>query len=174
MIEGFKIPQVTFRIREGDTSDNEIACAIGGKWTNKSTDDFFKNKRVILFSLPGAFTPTCSSLQLPGFENNCERFKKLGIDEIYCLVVNDIHVTKVWAEQTGGAKSGLKFITDTDSSLVNKLKLSYSAPDVGLINRSKRFCIILDDLIIKKILIEEERGVCNVTSGENILTQIDK
>ena len=53
MIEGFKIPQVTFRIREGDTSDNEIACAIGGKWTNKSTDDFFKNKRVILFSLPG-------------------------------------------------------------------------------------------------------------------------
>ena len=61
MIEGFKIPQVTFRIREGDISDNEIACAIGGKWTNKSTDDFFKNKRVILFSLPGAFTPTCSS-----------------------------------------------------------------------------------------------------------------
>ncbi len=49
MIEGFKIPQVNFRIREGDTSDNEIACAIGGKWTNKSTDDFFKNKRVILF-----------------------------------------------------------------------------------------------------------------------------
>ena len=77
MIEGFKIPQVTFRIREGDTSDNEIACAIGGKWTNKSTDDFFKNKRVILFSLPGAFTPTCSSQQLPGFEQNANELKKI-------------------------------------------------------------------------------------------------
>ena len=97
-----------------------------------------------------------------------------GIDEIYCLVVNDIHVTKVWAEQTGGANSGLKFITDTDSSLVNKLKLSYNAPDVGLINRSKRFCIVLNNLIIKKIIVEEERGVCDLTSGENILTQLDK
>ena len=80
----------------------------------------------------------------------------------------------MWAEQTGGAKSGLKFITDTDSSLVNKLKLSYNDPDVGLINRSKRFCIILNNLIIQKIIVEEKRGVCDLTSGENILTQIDK
>ena len=70
MIKGFKIPKVEFRIREGDSSDNEGVCAIGGKWINKSTDDFFKGKRVILFSLPGAFTPTCSSQQLPGFESN--------------------------------------------------------------------------------------------------------
>ena len=80
----------------------------------------------------------------------------------------------MWAEQTGGANSGLKFIADTDSSLVNKLKLSYNAPDVGLINRSKRFCIILNNLIIQKILVEEKRGVCDLTSGENILTQLDK
>ena len=68
MIKGFKIPNVTFKIREGDNSLSEELCAIGGKWLDKTTDDFFKGKRVILFSLPGAFTPTCSSQQLPGFE----------------------------------------------------------------------------------------------------------
>ena len=88
MIEGFKIPQVTFRIREGDTSDNEIACAIGGKWINKSTDDFFKNKRVILFSLPGAFTPTCSTFQLPGFESMYSQFQEAGIDDIYLSLIH--------------------------------------------------------------------------------------
>ena len=71
MIKGFKIPKVIFRVREGDTSNDEEICAIGGKWTDKSSDDFFKGKRVILFSLPGAFTPTCSSQQLPEFEKKC-------------------------------------------------------------------------------------------------------
>ncbi len=99
MIEGFKIPNVEFRIREGDTSDNEQVCDIGGKWTCKSTDDFFKGKRVILFSLPGAFTPTCSSQQLPGFENNANKLKELGIDEIYCCSVNDSYVMNAWAKK---------------------------------------------------------------------------
>ena len=110
MIEGFKIPQVTFRIRVGDTSDNEVACAIGGKWTSKTTDDFFKNKRVILFSLPGAFTPTCSSQQLPGFENNAYELKKLGIDEIYCCSVNDSYVMNAWAKKMN--ISNVKVIPD--------------------------------------------------------------
>ena len=107
MIEGFKIPKVTFRIREGDTSDNEVACAIGGKWTSKTTDDFFKNKRVILFSLPGAFTPTCSSQQLPGFENNAGELKKLGIDEIG-LDEMDRKILSVLIDKFEGGPVGLK------------------------------------------------------------------
>ena len=79
MIKGFKIPNVVFKVREGDISEVEGACAIGGKFVDKSTDDFFKGKRVVLFSLPGAFTPTCSSQQLPGFVKNYEAIKKLGI-----------------------------------------------------------------------------------------------
>ena len=90
MIKDFKIPYVIFKTREGDTSETEGACAIGGKWVDKSTDDFFKGKRVVLFSLPGAFTPTCSSQQLPGFVKNYETIKKLGIDEVYCLSL--IHI----------------------------------------------------------------------------------
>ena len=145
-----------------------------GNMEKTNTYKIFDNKKIIVFGMPGAFTPTCSNYHIPSIIDQMENFKNKGMYEIFCLVVNDIHVTKVWAEQTGGAKSGLKFITDTDSSLVKKLKLSYNAPDVGLINRSKRFCIVLNNLIIKKILVEEERGVCNLTSGENILTQLDK
>jgi peroxiredoxin len=84
MKSGYKLNKVIFKIREGDKAGNLNECPVGGKWVDKTTDDFFKGKRVVLFSLPGAFTPTCSSQQLPGFENNCARFKKLGIDEIYC------------------------------------------------------------------------------------------
>ena len=77
MIEKFKIPNVVFKIREGDASETEGVCAIGGKWIDKSTDDFFKGKRVLLFSLPGAFTPTCSSQQLPGFVKITKQLKNL-------------------------------------------------------------------------------------------------
>ena len=92
MIKNFKIPNVVFKIREDDISETEGVCAIGGRWVDKSTENFFKGKRVVLFSLPGAFTPTCSSQQLPGFVNNYDAIKKLGIDEIYCCSVNDSYV----------------------------------------------------------------------------------
>ena len=81
------IPKVTFRTRIGDEVETDGGCAIGGQWINKTTDDLFKGKRVVLFSLPGAFTPTCSSLQLPGFEENYEKIKSMDIDEIYIFTI---------------------------------------------------------------------------------------
>ena len=97
MKRDLKIPKVTFRVRIGDEVETDGGCAIGGQWINKTTDDFFKGKRVVLFSLPGAFTPTCSSLQLPGFEEQYDAIKKMGIDEIYCVSVNDSFVMNAWA-----------------------------------------------------------------------------
>ena len=96
MKRDLKIPKVTFRVRTGDEVETDGGCAIGGQWINKTTDDFFKGKRVVLFSLPGAFTPTCSSLQLPGFEKEYEHIKKMGIDEVYCVSVNDSFVMNAW------------------------------------------------------------------------------
>ena len=110
MIEGFKIPNVKFKVREGDTAENQETCSIGGKWIEKNTDDFFKGKRVILFSLPGAFTPTCSSQQLPGFESNFTKIKDFGIDEVYCCSVNDSYVMNEWAKKMG--ISNIKLIPD--------------------------------------------------------------
>ena len=77
------IPKVTFRVRTGDEVETDGGCAIGGQWLNKTTEDFFKGKRVVLFSLPGAFTPTCSSTHLPGYEAYYDALQSAGLDEIY-------------------------------------------------------------------------------------------
>ena len=90
------LPKVNFRVREGDIDEDGGCTFDNGSWTTKSTDDFFKGKKVVLFSLPGAFTPTCTSKQLPGFENNYEEFKKYFIDEIYCMSVNDSFTMNAW------------------------------------------------------------------------------
>ena len=91
-MEGMKIPKVTFKVREGDSMPAGGGCPIGGSWKDMTTDDYFAGKRIVLFSLPGAFTPTCSSKQLPGFEVNYKKIKDMGIDEIYCMSVNDSFV----------------------------------------------------------------------------------
>ena len=145
-----------------------------GNMDKTSTKKIFYNKKIILFGMPGAFTPTCSNHHISSIMDQMKNLQKKGMYEVFCLVVNDIHVTKVWAEQTKALETGLKFITDPDGTLVNKLQLSFSAPEIGLINRSKRFCLILDNLIIKQIFIENKRGVCEVTSGKNIFNQIEK
>ena len=94
---GDEIPDITFQFREGDSRPEQGTCPIGGKFVNRTTKELFTSKRVIIFSLPGAFTPTCSTYQLPGFENNYDQFKKLGIEEIYVISVNDGFVMNAWA-----------------------------------------------------------------------------
>jgi len=84
MIKGFKIPQTTFKVRNGDSVLDDGCSFDEGMWTTMTTDDYFKGRRVVLFSLPGAFTPTCTSTQLPSFEENYANIKELGIDEVYC------------------------------------------------------------------------------------------
>ncbi len=167
MIEGFKIPQVTIRIREGDTSDNEIACAIGGKWKNKTTDDFFKNKRVILFSLPGAFTPTCSSQQLPGFEKNADELKKQGIDEIYCCSVNDSYVMNAWAKKMSISK--VKLIPDGSGLFTKYMGMLISKDHDGFGQRSWRYMAVINDGIVEKWW--QEPGINNTGSDDDPYTE---
>ena len=95
MKAGAKLPNVTFHTRVRDES---IEGPNPFRWEDKTTADYFAGKRVILFSLPGAFTPTCSTYQLPGFEKGFEEFKSQGIDEIYCMSVNDSFVMNKWAQ----------------------------------------------------------------------------
>ena len=98
---GRKLPNVTFRTRVRDES---IEGPNPFKWENKTTDDYFKGKKVVLFSLPGAFTPTCSSTHLPGYEAAYEQFKDEGVDEVYCLSVNDAFTMYQWGQHQGVEK----------------------------------------------------------------------
>ena len=148
MIEGFKIPKVTFKVREGDTAGNQETCAIGGKWIEKTTDDFFKGKRVILFSLPGAFTPTCSSQQLPGFENNFAKIKELGVDEVYCCSVNDSYVMNEWAKKM--RVSNIKLIPDGSGLFTKYMGMLIAKDHNGFGQRSWRYMAVIKDGIVEK------------------------
>ena len=163
MIKGFKIPKVVFRVREGDTSYDQAICAIGGKWINKTTDDFFKGKRVIIFSLPGAFTPTCSSQQLPGFEKNADKLKELGIDEIYCCSVNDSYVMNAWAKKMN--ISNVKVIPDGSGLFTKYMGMLISKDHDGFGQRSWRYMAIINDGIVEKWW--QEPGINNSGSDDD-------
>jgi hypothetical protein len=97
--DGGAVPSVTFKTRtrvdSADNTDNPF------DWKDVKSEELFKGKRAVIFSLPGAFTPTCSNTHLPGYENNYEEFKKLGVDEVYCLSVNDAFVMRQWGLHQG-------------------------------------------------------------------------
>ncbi len=163
MKSGFKINKIKFKIREGDQATKLSECAIGGKWIDKTTDDFFKNKRVVLFSLPGAFTPTCSSQQLPGFEKNCSRFKKLGIDEIYCCSVNDSYTINAWSEKLN--IKNVKFIPDGNGYFTKQMGMLISKDHLGFGYRSWRYMAVITDGIVEKWW--EEPGINNDGSDDD-------
>ena len=139
-----KVPYTNFKTRIGDTDEVGGCTFIGGEWKEVDTEELFASKKVVLFSLPGAFTPTCSQYHLPSIIKEMGNFKKKGIDEIFCLVVNDVYVASVWSQQTGADEAGLKVVCDPLGTLVKKLGMSFNAPDVGFLDRSIRFCLILN------------------------------
>ena len=154
---GLKIPKVIFKTREGDSSDYPNECSIGGKWVDKSTYDYFNNKRVVIFSLPGAFTPTCSSQQLPGFENNYLKLKELGIDEVYCCSVNDAYTMNAWSEKM--QIKNVKLIPDGNGYFTKQMGMLISKDHLGFGNRSWRYMAVITDGIIEKWW--EEPGINN-------------
>jgi len=141
-IEGQSIPSVKFRVQE----DNE--------WESWSTDSLFKDKRVILFSLPGAFTPTCSSSHLPRYNELAPIFKAFGIDELYCLSVNDTYVMNAWKD--GQSAEQITFLPDGNAEFTSAMGMLIDKSLRGYGNRSWRYSMVVNDCIIEKMFIEED------------------
>ena len=163
IMRGLVIPKVRFRIREGDVVDNPNACALGGKWVDTSTTDYFDNKRVVLFSLPGAFTPTCSSQQLPGFESNFDKIKKLGIDEIYCVSVNDSFVMNAWSNQMN--VKNVKMIPDGSGNFTRFMGMLIGKNHLGFGMRSWRYMAVVKNGVVEKWW--QEPGINNDGSDDD-------
>ncbi len=144
MFAGQKLPKVTFRTR---VRDDSIEGPNPFRWQDMTTDDYFAGKRVILFSLPGAFTPTCSTYQLPGFEDGFEAFKEQGIDEIYCMSVNDSFVMNKWAEAQG--IKNVKVIPDGSGEFTRKVGMLVAKDNLGFGMRSWRYAAIVKDGVIE-------------------------
>jgi len=137
---GRKIPHTTFRTR---VRDETIEGPNPFRWQDMTSDDYFEGKRVILFSLPGAFTPTCSTYQLPGFDNNYEEFKKLGIDDIYCMSVNDSFVMNAWMNWAG--VQNVKVIPDGNGHFTENLGMLVGKYNLGFGKRSWRYAAVIND-----------------------------
>ena len=140
MKQGDKLPQVNFRVRSL------------GEWQDTNTDTYFKDKKVILFSLPGAFTPTCSNQQLPGFEKLANVFKEHGIDEIYCMSVNDSFVMNAWADKQ--KLENVKVIPDGNGEFTEKVGMLCSKRDKCFGDRSWRYAAIINDGVVEKVFEE--------------------
>ncbi|MFO8155196.1 MAG: glutathione peroxidase [Pseudomonadota bacterium] len=141
--EGQAVPQVTFRTRDQH------------QWKDVTTDEIFKGKTVIVFALPGAFTPTCSSTHVPRYNQLANTFKQHGVDEIVCMSVNDAFVMNEWqAEQDAG---NLTFIPDGNGDFARGMGLLVSKSDLGFGERSWRYSMLVKDGVIEKQFIEPEK-----------------
>ena len=152
MIEGFKVPCVTFKTRVRDES---IQGPNPYRWEDVTSDSLLKGKRVVLFSLPGAFTPTCSTKQLPGYEDNYEEILNREIDEVYCISVNDSFVMNAWAEHLG--IENIKMIPDGNGELTKKMGMDTTFNNRGFGMRSWRYSAVINDMTVENVFIEPDR-----------------
>ena len=143
------VPAVTFKTR---VRDDSIENTNPYRWQDVTSYDYFAGKRVILCSRPGAFTPTCSTYQLPGFEQNFDQFKALGIDEIYCMSVNDAFVMNCWAKDQN--IQNVKVIPDGSGLFTSQMNMLVQKDNLGFGVRSWRYAIIVDNGKIEKWFIE--------------------
>ena len=136
------------------------------------SSELFSDKKIILIGMPGAFSPTCSMMHLPSFIDSVKEFKDLGVGEIFCVLVNDVYVAKVWGESTGATKAGIKIITDPLSILAETLDMEFTVKGTGLLRRLQRFTAVIKNNKIDRLYFEKERGVCDMTSAQNVLKDL--
>ena len=138
------LPDVTFK------------CRVAGEWIDKTTNDFFKGKRIVLFALPGAFTPTCSSKQLPKYEEMYDQFINKGVTDVYCLSVNDGFVMNAWADDQNIEK--VKFIPDGSGEFTRRMGMLVNKENLGFGYRSWRYAMIVNDGVVERVYEEAGKG----------------
>jgi len=141
-MEGKAVPQVTFRTRKGH------------EWINVTSKELFENRKVVVFSLPGAFTPTCSSSHVPRYNQLAARFKELGVDEIICISVNDAFVMTEWQESQHADK--LRFLPDGNGEFTQAMGMLVDKQDLGFGKRSWRYSMLVNNGKVEKMFVEPE------------------
>lgn len=156
---GDKLPDVTMKIMTGDGP------------ADITTADLFAGKRVALFALPGAFTPTCHRNHLPGFLENYDTIVAKGIDSIVCLSVNDAFVMHAWGEATG-ANGKIVMLADGNADLTRAIGMDADLSAGGMGVRSKRYSMIVDDGTVEALNVEEARGQATISGAAALLQQL--
>lgn len=133
--------------------------------------DKLKDRKVVIFGLPGAYTGTCTTSHVPSFIRTKDDFAAKGVDEIICVSVNDPFVMGAWGDSTGATAAGITMLGDADASFTKAVGMDFSAPPVGLIDRSKRYAMIVENGVVTAIGEEASPGECDLSAGEALLAQ---
>ncbi|MEP5762434.1 MAG: peroxiredoxin, partial [Litoreibacter sp.] len=151
-------------ISVGDTlpEANLFRMGDGGPET-VALSDLTKGRKVVIFGLPGAYTGTCSSAHVPSFMRTKDQFDAKGVSEIICVSVNDPFVMQAWGEATGASAAGLTFLGDALSDFTKAIGMAFDVPPVGLVARSKRYAMVVEDNVVKALNVEESPGVCETS-----------
>ena len=134
--------------------------------------DLTKGRKVVIFAVPGAYTPTCHSAHVPSFIRTKDDLAAKGIDEVICVSVNDPFVMDAWAEATGAKAAGLPMLGDAESAFTTAIGMNFSAGPVGFVDRSKRYAMLVEDGVVKVLNAEDNPGQCEISAGETLLSQI--
>lgn len=156
---GDRLPEAKFRVMGPE----------GPAW--KTTEEVFKGKKVALFAVPGAFTPTCNNQHLPSFLKNADALKQKGIDTIAVTGVNDVFVMDAWRKSTGAADK-ITFLADGNGEFAKAIDMAFDGSGGGLGTRSRRYSLIAEDGVVKKLNVEEAPGTCQLSGGDALLAQL--
>ncbi len=157
---GDRLPSTTFRVM---TQDGPAP---------KTTDEVFKGKKVVLFAVPGAFTPTCHRNHLPGFVKNADAIKAKGVDAIVVTAVNDVFVMSEWKKAADAGGKIDAFLADGSADFAKAVDLTIDASANGLGIRSKRYCMLVDDGVVKTLNIEDAPGKADISGADNMLKSL--
>jgi glutaredoxin/glutathione-dependent peroxiredoxin len=134
----------------------------------RSISDIFRGKRVVLFAVPGAFTPTCHLKHMPGFIQQAEAFRARGIDSIACVAVNDIHVLTAWGKASG-ADGTILFLADGNGDFTRAIGMELDGTAFGMGRRSQRYAMLVEDRVVNAIHLEAQPGIADESSAEKLL-----
>lgn len=148
-----RVPHTVFKTRVRDES---VEGPNPFRWQDQTTEDIFGGRKVVVFALPGAFTPTCSSTHLPRYEELYDEFKALGVDDIYCISVNDAFVMFQWSKAIGA--KNVKMLPDGNGEFTRKMGMLVNKENLGFGMRSWRYAMVVEDGVIQKMFIEPDFG----------------
>ena len=157
----------------GDTLPDATLLQMGSEGPEQvALSDKTKGRKVVIFAVPGAYTGVCTTAHVPSFVRTKDQFDAKGVDEIICISVNDPFVMQAWGESTGATEAGITMLGDAQSEFTTAIGMDFTAPPAGLISRSKRYAMLVEDGTVKVLHVEDNPGMCETSAGESLLDAI--
>ncbi|PWE32645.1 peroxiredoxin [Maritimibacter sp. 55A14] len=157
-------------ISTGDKLPGATLMRVGAEGPEAvALQDLTAGRKMAIFAVPGAFTPTCHSAHVPSFMRSMDALKAKGVDEVICISVNDPFVMKAWAEATGAENAGITMLADAEAAFTHAIGMAFDAPPAGLLSRSKRYAMLVEDGEVKILNQEDSPGTCEISAGEALV-----